>query len=240
MANNAETGRRALLLTRPPAGAARFLAALDPDVLGEVTICLSPLIDIVEVPHSDETGDHAGIIFTSTNGVAQAVRGNGRPAYCVGDRTRQEAEARGWKVVVATEDADALVARLSALRPPGPLLHLAGAHRRGRIAERLTAAGIETRVTTVYDQRLQPLTAEAQDLLAAPIPVILPLFSPRTAAHFLHEAVALRNVHALAISPAVAEAVAGAAFASLQVAKAPTGEEMARGVEKLLRKDSLC
>ena len=83
------------------------------------------------------------------------------------------------------------------------------------------------------------LSEEAQRLLEGDQPVIVPLFSPRIAGQFAREARRLTQAHVLAISPAVAEALSPGRPAALHVSAAPTGIEMRRGVEKLLRHASL-
>ena len=123
----------------------------------------------------------------------------------MGDKTGSVASAMGWKVGAVGADADALVAAISRISPRGPLVHLAGTHRRGRIAERLTATGIPTEVRTVYDQVLLPLSDAAKDLLAGKLPAIVPLFSPRTAAQFAHEVGDARHLRVVAMSEAVKE-----------------------------------
>lgn len=226
-------------MTRPQDASAAFVARLDPKVLERATICLSPLLEIVPV-ETDVTPDaYAGVVFTSAQAVRFVAQGSGRPAYCVGTRTAEVATARGWRVDRVAQDADALVSSLSGAPVEGPLLHLAGQHRRGEIAERLTSLGMQTDVAVVYDQVLRPLTAAAQQALAGPSRVIVPLFSPRTAAQFAAEAVSANHVTLIAISQAVADAAAGLAAEALHIAKAPTGEDMRRAVEKLLPEDSL-
>lgn len=79
-------------------------------------------------------------------------------------------------------DAEALIATLSERPQIGPLLHLAGRHRRADIAGILGAAGLKVETATVYDQTLLPLSTAAQTLLKGPNPVIVPLFSAQRAA----------------------------------------------------------
>ena len=241
MPNNAETSapRSALLLTRPQRGAERFVARLESGLLETTQLCISPLIEIKPLPLDEDLAEYAGVIFSSTNAVRLAEPGDVRPAYCVGDRTRAAAKDFGWQVAETENDADGLVGAILRKRPAGPLIHLAGRHRRGDIAERLTAAGIPTDVRTVYDQVLLPLSAEAQTLLAGKLPVIVPLFSPRTARHFASEAGQAMRAQIVAMSEAVAQSLGPLPVARLHIACAPTAEEMRRCVEMLFREDSL-
>ena len=236
MANNAETppDRPALLLTRPRHGAEAFLKTLSGALLQDVEICLSPLLEIRGLGSSAQLPETAAAIFTSANAVPFAEAGRNRSAFCVGERTAAAATNAGWQVEVISETADALVAKLTALRPKAALVHVAGAHRRGQIAERLTQVGLTASVITVYEQALLPLTPKATALLEGSNRVIIPVFSPRTAAHLVQTTPSLARAHVFAISPAAAAAFEDVATAALHVAQAPTAEEMRRGVEMLL------
>ena len=174
----------AILLTRPTAAAARFAEMLR-DRLGPVEIEISPLLRIdwtATLPEAE------GIpIFTSRNGVEGFLRAGGHPAgpcWCVGDATAQVARAAGFTPRTASGDADALVAAILESGAPAPFLHFRGAATRGDVAMRLTKAGRPTADHIVYEQTLCDLTNRARNLLQRETPVILPLFSPRTAAQF--------------------------------------------------------
>ena len=149
-----------LLLTRPQPGAAQFLERLSPALRAGAVI--SPLIEIVPTGVAVDLAAFAGVIFTSANGVAHAPKGGGMTAYCVGPQTTEAAGEAGWQAQMAGLDAKAMIATLSGCAEIGPLLHLAGRHRRGDVAGILSASGLTTEVATVYEQHLLPLTAEAQ------------------------------------------------------------------------------
>ncbi len=228
-----------LLLTRPRSSAEAFVARLDRKVMEGVTVCFSPLIEILPVEADISLKGYAGVVFTSANAVRFSENGAGRSAYCVGMRTAEAAKAHGWDVSLAAQDADSLISAIEVACVEGPLLHLAGQHRRGEVAERLSHLGAQTDVAVIYDQILRPLTEEARGMISADARVIVPLFSPRTAAHFVSEVGSAKHVTLLAMSEAVADATAGVEAAELLIAKAPTGEEMRRAVEMLLAGDSL-
>lgn len=241
MANNASSGYESgimtlpsLLITRPIASAACFVARLAKDIQRDVTIVISPLLEIVPTGAQIDLTEVAGVIFTSSNAVELTPKGNHLPAFCVGHRTAKRAEAAGWAVVAEERTADKLVARLAEMAPPGPLLHLAGAHRRGDIAGRLTELGSPTNVLVLYAQTTLDLTAEAIELLDREGPVVVPLFSPRSAAQFIEQVPDLRNVTIVAMSDAVAQCCLNLGAAGVLVAAAPTGQEMLRCVEKVL------
>lgn len=239
MANNAIATRqkRALLLTRPRQSANAFLAQLDQDALASVTVIISPLIEIVSTGYTPDLSEFAGMIFTSAHVFDHIEVGKGQDAYCVGAKTAKLAQAHGWNVVAYFETADDLVAHIKASRPP--LIHLAGAHRRGEIAARLTKHGTSTEAAVVYDQVALALSDDAQEVLVSGIPVVVPLFSPRSAELFAHNADNLAQTHVFAMSDAVADELAESKPRSLQIARAPTADEMRIGVENLLRRPTL-
>lgn len=227
-----------LLLTRPKDAARRFAATLSPKTLAAVDVVISPLLRIEGTGVVPDLDGARGVIFTSAQGVTYAPDGTGQPAYCVGERTAEQATAGGWQVAMIGQDAEDLLRRMAKRPPPGPLLHLSGRHTRGDIAARLTALGISTVAVTLYDQVLQPLTRQAQNALMGQAHVIAPLFSPRSASHFAEQAVNLRQVQAIALSPAVAAAL-GQGCAAVTIASAPTAREMGDCVENLLQKGGL-
>lgn len=228
-----------LLMTRPKQSAERFLARLDPVLLTKVDVVLSPLLEIVPTQNPVDLDAATAVIFTSANAVSFCSQGQGRTAYCVGEQTAEAAIAHGWRSAFAARDADDLVARLTGNAPRSRLVHLAGKHRRGEIAARLSANGVQTEVAEVYDQALLSLTVEAQAALASETRVLLPLFSPRTAGHFAAEFEVAQNLQIVAISAAVVEAMGEKAPVDAIIAQALTGKEMVQSVEKQLHTYSL-
>ncbi|UWR22435.1 uroporphyrinogen-III synthase [Sulfitobacter sp. S190] len=223
--------RPALLMTRPKASADRFVARLSGDAQARVRLVHAPLIRIAPTGTQPDLAGQAGVIFTSANGVRFAPQGAGRTAYCVGRTTTDAATVQGWDVRHHATDAAHLLDALVAAQVPGPLVHLAGRHTRGNLAQRLTHAGIATREHTLYDQHLLPLTAAARAALDAPN--IVPLFSPRTARQLGAEAPTLARSHVVALSAAVAEALAGHSVNSLHILATPDADMMRKAVEKL-------
>ena len=226
-----------LLLTRPQPGAEAFLARLSP-ALHEGAV-VSPLIEIVPTGAQPDIAPYAGVIFTSANAVAHAPKGNGRPAFCVGPQTTQAANAAGWQAEMAGLDAAAMIATLSSRAELGPLLHLAGQHRRGDVAGVLSQTGLKVDVETLYNQRLLPLSDDAQALLQGNAAVLVPLFSPRSAQQFVRAASRVEGVMAISISAATADALEGLPLRAHDVATEPTGEAMVKAVEKLFRRTTL-
>ena len=224
-----------ILLTRPRDAAERFEARLRAEGI-MAPVVISPVLRIVprvaQVP-----SEMRGAIFTSKNGVA-AVEGDDLPAWCVGAATAEAARARGWRAVAAEGDAEALIRRILADAPEGPLVHFRGAHARGDVAARLERAGIETREAVVYAQEAEPLSDEAITLLAREKPLVLPLFSPRSAAQVAKAGPFRAPLHIIAISDAVAREVASLSPASLRVSKAPDAESMISEIKQFA--DAAC
>ncbi|MDG4650535.1 uroporphyrinogen-III synthase [Roseibacterium sp. SDUM158017] len=180
--NDGTGGTPTFLLTRPRAASEAFaleLAARWPDA----RIVVAPLMEIVPLDPPPGLAAAAGLIFTSANAVAQAEPGLGRPAWCVGARTAEAARAAGFDARMAGETADELVDALSGVRPDGLVVHLHGRHRRGHVAERLSAAGLRVEGAAVYDQRPVAPDSLLLDALAAEV-LCVPLFSPRSAELF--------------------------------------------------------
>lgn len=227
-----------LLMTRARADSDRFLSELDPDFRNRLDIVYAPLIETRPICARVDLSGLRGVIFTSANGVRAASALNIDPAgpcHCVGARTTEQASAAGWDARQAGANADDLVATLSKTRPDAPLLHLRGAHARGDIARRLTQAGIATREQVIYDQILHPPGDPARKILAQDVPVIVPLFSPRTARQFADHAVFQAPLYLAAMSQAVADAVNTLKYRKLLVADHPDSAAMIRCVEQLAK-----
>ena len=221
-----------LLITRPQASADSFVARLSHDIQAQSSVLVSPLMKIVPAGEKPNLLGYSGVIFTSVNAVECAPMGNGRSAHCVGGTTTKIAIAAGWKVLSTAINADGLIDNIINAGATGPFIHLAGRHRRGEIAEKLSIQGTHVDVHTLYDQQLLPLSEEAQSFLNGEARVVVPLFSPRTAKHFIEQAQRLDRVTVIAISDAVASLCKG--VHAIQIAEAPTREEMIRSVEKAL------
>lgn len=207
---------QAILITRPEPGGARFAAQLrdaapNPD---DLQICLSPVMRIVAEAADVPLDGVRGLVFTSQYGVEQfaaRVQGRGLPVFAVGRATGEAARAAGFGEVAEAEgDASSLARMIIAKGVRGPVLHVRGTVVAGDVAAELRAAGIETRQALVYRQEAAAPTAQALGLLAGDAPVIVPLFSPRSAALWF-EGQAARPPRAplviLALSAAVARAV---------------------------------
>ncbi|MGX9853830.1 uroporphyrinogen-III synthase [Limimaricola variabilis] len=200
-----------LLLTRPEAAARRFLAELEVAAGRHLVAVIAPLLRIDEVTPPPPDTTPAMLILTSERGAAGAVRMGlmGLPAWCVGPRTAQAAQAAGLLPRERGSNAEALIAAILDAPDAGPLLHLRGDHQRGDVAERLRRAGRDCAEAVVYAQSAQPLPAAGQAALAGRTPVVAPVFSPRSAALLAAQLPSIAPLHAVAISPAAAAPLAG-------------------------------
>ncbi|WP_435140187.1 uroporphyrinogen-III synthase [Pseudopelagicola sp. nBUS_19] len=212
-----------ILLTRPEAASYEFADMLRKSGVG-LPILISPVIDI-EFMYPPSLDGFQGVLFTSQNGVA-AVPGHALPAWCVGDVTAKAASSKGWCSKTAAGDAEALYRQVLSDSPKGRLMHLRGFHARGKLAERLTCAGIPTTETVVYRQNSKSLSAEARVLLGEKYPVIIPLFSPRSAEHLMLQGPIAAPVTIIAMSKAVAQEVASLKCEKLVLVKKPNAESM--------------
>ncbi|MEM8693796.1 MAG: uroporphyrinogen-III synthase [Pseudomonadota bacterium] len=189
-------------------------------------LVVSPLLDIVPTEAKISLLNAHGVIFTSANGVRHGPRASELPAYCVGPATTTEATQAGWKARQLGETADQLVEAL-AKKPKGfELIHICGRHTRGNVAQRLRDHELIVATLVVYDQVANPLSEEAKTLLTAEAPVLLPLFSPRTAKLFANEPQPNAELHVVALSDAVAAEIPVDRVKSVSVAPAPTVEAM--------------
>ena len=226
----------ALIMTRPAGSNDAFVARIDPQVRVDLEVVESPLIEIHPLPVAAPISADEVAIFTSAHGVKFAPAGQGRKAFCIGTHTTDVARQKGWAAHKAGSDADALVAYLVAHPPGARLHHLSGVHVRGTVTERLSAAGLSVAHTAIYDQKLIPLTDKAIALLSAETPVLVPLFSPRTASQFAACASKVSALHIVAMSAAVANALPQAWSDKVEIAHVPNAFSMAEAVEKRVKR----
>ncbi len=232
-----------LLLTRPAAQSARFATQVRARFGDRFRIVIAPVLDIVERPAAcvltqDATWEGVGALaFTSENAVAVFARHAVErrfPAYCVGARTAEAARGIGLEALQGPGEARGLV-RLIARHPPeGRLLHLGGVHLARDLVADLADLGIAAAYLAVYDQQPRPLTDEARTCLSGPAPVLVPMFSPRSARLLAPELSRARaELRLAAISPAVAEAGQVQSGARMEVAPTPDADAMLDLIQRL-------
>ncbi len=225
-----------VLITRPEAAAQRLADQIRKRWGAKAPIVISPVMEIIQNETALDLADIKTLIFTSRHGVnafarLSAVRD--LPCYVVGKITAAEAEKQGLSVVKTAEDADALVSVMVRDRPCGPCLHLHGEHSIGDIAGLLNAADVTTREQIVYRQRKKSLSSEAQELLARSQSVILPLYSPRSAALFFEGGPYHASLFVAAISQNAAARVPEKEVEMLIVAERPEASAMFQAMDQL-------
>ena len=213
-----------VLLTRPLPQAQEFAAQIAERFGAAAPCIISPVLDVVTLKPKIAFSEFSGLVFTSQNGVA-AYRANDGPAglvaYCVGDKTTRAAQEAGLEAYSAGGDVTSLNALLAKAAPKGPLLHPSGVHVAGQVDGNVTRVAF-------YDQRPIDLNNEALAALSTTGPLLVPIFSPRTA-ELLQKALPdniQATPHDISLSQAVAEAIDPVAFRHISVCKSPTAAAM--------------
>lgn len=228
-----------LILARPEGSNSTFGALIAPNVRNRLDFIRSPLLEIAPIEGVGDASGAACAIFTSANGVKYAPKGNGRRAFCVGQKTTELARSYGWDAVFSGATVSALKEQILTQRPQGQIHHYSGVFVRGNVANDLSTAGLNVANIPLYDQRLLPFSEEALAVLGGKTPVIVPLFSPRTAAHFAAIAPVHPSLCLVSMSAGVAEALGEMIPAKLLIAQEPNAKSMADCVENLVLNHSL-
>lgn len=233
-----------VLVTRPRLQAESFARKLTARFGSRVRPVVAPLMapQFLSPPVPD--GPFAAVIFTSAQGVEGAVRLQAdlpRLAYCVGRATAAAAVAAGFDAQSSDGNVSDLAASLLAGSKTGRYLYLRGVNTAGELENSLIVNNIPVLSLQVYLQVVLPLEGESLTLLRESGPVILPLFSPRSALIFRDAmpADAHADLAIAAISAAVAAAAASIPHSSLVIAARPDADAVLDAVESLLAPASL-
>ena len=233
-----------VLVTRPRLQAESFARKLTARFGSRVRPVVAPLMapQFLSPPVPD--GPFAAVIFTSAQGVEGAVRLQAdlpRLAYCVGRATAAAAVAAGFDAQSSDGNVSDLAASLLAGSKTGRYLYLRGVNTAGELENSLIVNNIPVLSLQVYLQVVLPLEGESLTLLRESGPVILPLFSPRSALIFRDAmpADAHADLAIAAISAAVAAAAASIPHSSLVIAARPDADAVLDAVESLLATVSL-
>ena len=229
-----------ILLTRPFAASVRFSGRLTAAFPG-AEVLISPL-QMVRFPDWPMPRQQAGaIIFTSQNAVAVARRaGLSGLAYCVGNQTTEAAKLAGFDALSAGSDAAGLIALIVERGGPRHLWHLHGQTTRGDVAGHLRRAGFRVDETVVYDTETLPLSPQAKAALMGSRPLLLPLFSPNSAAAAAHALAGFAApLTVLSLSAAVDKAATGLVAARRLISARPDAEGMLEIVGKALNSGAL-
>ncbi|MEM9524115.1 MAG: uroporphyrinogen-III synthase [Pseudomonadota bacterium] len=230
-----------LLMTRPQAQSEEFArlcrSALDRDL----PVVISPL---QRIEYETEPPDSEGetLIFTSVHGVwayTAHLKAAGRVAYCVGGKTMQAAREMGFKAISAFGTSEELINRILRDAPSGPLLHAAGLHTRGDIVETLQKNGLNASRSIVYSQIEHRLSDLARRTISADVPVVVPLFSPRSAAIFQGQVPKAPKARIVCISAAAMDEIRSDAFCAVVAVAQPDATFMLNVVvRELIRASS--
>ncbi|UXX82689.1 uroporphyrinogen-III synthase [Roseovarius pelagicus] len=215
-----------VLITRPEPGASQFATAMSERYGGRMHALCSPVMDIVPAGAVPDLTGVRTLVFTSQNGVLAYAAGTDRrdiPCYAVGDTTAQAAERAGIQAISAKGTAEDLLAMMLSDDLRGPVLHLRGAHAAADVAGALRDAGYEAHDAVLYEQEPRGLTAAAREALRGKGPVILPLFSPRSARLVIADTYPTCPLVPLAISDAAALALPAQLAQAAIVAQRPDG-----------------
>lgn len=225
-----ERERPTLLLTRPDPQSRGFAKAFRARFGADWPIILSPLTGIHFLDAGPVPQDADGIVFTSQNAVAGFARVTADrrlTAWCVGARTADIARKAGFEVAVGSGGAQDLAQIIIDSGAGRRMIYPRGVTVAVDMAALLGKAGIETLPMVIYDQVECPPTAQAMAAAQGKSPLLLPLFSPRSARI---AAAAFPDLAAplfiAAISLAVAEAAAPLRATRLKISSEPDAGAM--------------
>lgn len=237
------------LVTRPAEDAAPLVRAL----AGRgIEALLAPMLSIAPVPDAprrlaDLLVGAQAVLFTSANGVRAFAAASARrelPVFAVGDASAAAARIANFRTVASAGGDVADLAELVAgrLAPQGgALVHAAGTTVAGDLAGSLGALGFTVRRAPIYEAwPTAALEPEAAAALRRGEAVLALFFSPRTAATFVRVATAAgvveccRAMAALALSPAVAAALAALSWRAVRVAATPSQQDILAALDGYL------
>lgn len=226
-----------VLVTRPEPQASRLAANLVARFGDKVRPVLTPLMREEALSPALPEGPFAAVVVTSEAGARAAGRLRAKlpgRAICVGERTAEAARDAGFDAVALGGDAAGLVAGILAGPDAGPLLWLRGADRAADLGAMLAAGGRRLAEAVVYAQREQALSAGAETVLRDGGPVLVPLYSPRSARLFAAAVPDGADVRCVVMSEAVRAALPPALAAGAVVAERPEGAAMMQAIFRAL------
>ena len=232
MTDNPHDHAAMILLTRPQSGSERFCAILRKHI-PEAEILISPLIDIEYICPPPHLSYYGGVVFTSVHGVGLFKNYDvpkNMPCFAVGPRTAQAASDAGFLVRTSDGDAAALVKMILSYPNLGKLIHISGEHSRGEVAKYLSQNGRQCEGMVVYTQTAKLLSSHVIEAVQGGGPLILPLFSPRTAILLLEQITPVPGSHIVAMSKSVAEPFYKFDQLGVTVVDYPRSDEMLKAV----------
>ena len=225
-----------ILITRPEDAAIAFADQVRARLGCGVSIVIAPILQITYLSSLPEMDDVRVVIFTPMHAVrafAALTEDRGFTCYTVGTATAEAARAEGFDPIAGDGTGTSLSQRIIRDRPPGPCLYVHGEHVAFDMRSALNSAGIETKEAVLYRQKAVPLTEAALNVLRGESPVIVPLFSPRSARLFFGEDGCMAPLFVAAMSDNVAQEIPASRVIRLELATEPTAQAMLDAVERL-------
>jgi len=216
-----------IILTRPEPGLSKFSVQLAQEVPSAQQYCEA--LQVIDFkPYQGDLARYSGFVFTSSNGVRAAKRWDLPPrlGFGVGQVTTELARSYCDPVYDGGSDVEALIALIKSMMPDGPLLHIRGRVSVGNLATRLSEHGIETHEAIGYQQNVCTPSDVLIQLLQGGKPMILPLFSPKSAEILKTLSTNREHWHVIAMSQAVAEIFDANKVWKLEIARKPNGAAM--------------
>lgn len=207
-----------ILLTRPRAQSETFAEALRAAIPPDVTILVSPILEIRTLQITSPESRPDFLVLTSAHAAQAISRSSGLAgcrAYCVGGATAEAARSAGADAIAAGGTARELIDRIRSDRPEGQGLYLRGRHVSVDLAAELEKSGIKVGSSVVYEQLPAELNADARRVLDGASRVVLPVFSARSARLL---AAATKEVRAILAVVAISSQVAAEWPDSRQIA----------------------
>ncbi len=186
----------------------------------------------------DPTAAHY-LLFTSVNGLRAFMALSRRrdiPVMCVGAKTAELAQDAHFRLLEVAPTAESLLARARTYGPGKTFLYLRARHTAKPVADTLIKSGNIVREHVVYEQVSCDLSKKAKACFQSQNQIILPLFSPRTAAIFqaCSDGLDLTRTAAICISPNTAKRLDQARLQSVVVAKQPTANAIAQEIAAII------
>ena len=224
--------RPTILLTRPQAASDRFATEARAALGADWPVLIAPLMRTIWQGALPEMLNLSDVIFTSETALRGFCRLSARRdmrAWCVGARTATAAERAGFAVCQGPGDAQGLAALIAKTCAAKRLFWPHGTDVARNMDDLLVPAGIETVSAVIYNQQPVPLTAAALTLLSGHMPVLLPLFSPRSA-RLLLQAFSAHTIRAplylASLGPDVDAATAALMVRQRRVAAQPNAKSL--------------
>ena len=204
-------------------------------------ILVDPITKIEGVDVLYNFSSVTGLLITSANAVAYlpaALVGSKLPTFCVGEATTRVALKQGLMAQHLAATAEDLYNVLSGGFLEGPLLHLRGTHTTLDFEAYFRDTLIEVQNLIIYQQSAQDLKPATYTLLRGMVPIVLPIFSLRSA-ELLCELELNWALHTcVAISEVVAIPCRAAGFGQVLVSPEPSAGSMLSTLTSLFAEKS--